>query len=124
MKLKLPTPIISHNSFLIRNLVISYIAIYKNTFISKDNVRIETFDSWDFYRISLFKDTIKQGRGTLDYRNREWEKTKESIDIFDIKSGSIRPTWKWITWDISLYDEVEGRKDGYVPGIEFWVYKL
>ena len=125
MKLQLPVPKSNYKTYLIKDLFMKYLEIHTDLCIESQNCQIETYESWDFYRVSVFKEMRKSGYGHSEHRNSKWEKIKnEIVEIFDLKRGP-ESTWRWLNKSVDnldLYDKI-GDREGYIPGIMFWVYK-
>lgn len=71
--------------------------IHKDIFLSEKDVEVETFDSWDFYKVSVFRwSKNSAGCGTKEYRTELWKKQQKAIEeLFDL-SQPPSSAWRWI----------------------------
>lgn len=96
---------------------------YKKVYIDTNDIEAETFPSWDFYKVSIFRwSKCSPGCGNKEYRDTLWEKHKQSIrELFEFQ-GAEQITWRWV--DDSKYRgmEVES-EDRSIRGVEFYILK-
>lgn len=118
MKLKIPHVM---DSYLAKEYVVLMMKAYKKHYIDPADISIETYPSWDFYKVSLFRwSKCSSGCGTHAFREKLWDEHKAGIlDLFKIK-GVSRHTWRW-RYEYTI--EIDEFDSGSVPGIEFCIEK-
>lgn len=109
----------------IKKLVIVLLSLHKDIFISERDIDIEYYDSWDFYKVSIFKVCDKVGHGTPRYRDEYWAKTQKAMsELFSLKYTSDS-TWRWAQhtkgWNHKKIEEYETETPGMIPGISYWI---
>ena len=96
---------------------------YKKAYLDNNDIEIQTFPSWDFYKVSVFRwSKCSSGCGNKKYRDTLWEQHKQSIrELFDFK-GAEQITWRWINDSKYRGMEIES-EDGSIHGVEFYILK-
>lgn len=95
--------------------------IHKDIFLDKNDVEIETYPSWNFYKVSVFRwSKNTAGCGTKEYRDSLWKKQQEAI--FDLFLLTQPPISSW-RWESQYSYPVETTPSGGVPGQIFFVKK-
>lgn len=115
-KLKLPE---GHpkGRLMLPDLFVSLLQVHCGVFISTKDVTIQTFDSWDFFIVSVYRwSQNTSGCGTEQYRDSKWLEQCDAIrNLFDITN--IRDSWRW-AWE---YDYTVDKN--CIPGYSFSIAK-
>ncbi len=96
---------------------------YEDVYLDLNDIEVETFPSWNFYKVSVFRwSKCSLGCGDKEYRDTLWERHKQSIkNLFEIQSPE-QITWRWTNDSKYKGMEVES-KDGSICGVEFYIMK-
>ena len=88
---------------------------YEGVYLDLNDIEVETFQSWNFYKVSVFRwSECSLGCGDKKYRDTLWERHKQSIkNLFEIRSPE-QITWRWTNDSKYRGMEVES-KDGIIP---------
>ncbi len=106
----------------IKRLTTVMLSLHKDVVIDLTNVEIEYYETWDFYKISIFRwSKCSSGCGTKEYRDELWkEHVKTFIELFEMKYPP-KIAWRFKT-DTVYYDlEIETTKNNIIPGFTFFV---
>jgi hypothetical protein len=89
--------------------------------IDLSDIEIEYYNSWDFYKISIYRwSKCSSGCGTKEYRDELWkEHIKAFTELFEMKCPP-QIAWRFKT-DTNYYGlEIETNKN-IIPGFTFFV---
>lgn len=96
--------------------------IHKDIYLNLNDIEVEYYDSWDFYKVSIFRySECGAGKGNEEYRDLLWENTQDGmLDLFDMK---LLPdfTWRWKSHPIYMNREIETLETGAIPGVTYWI---
>ena len=119
--MKLPK-VAENKKYDIGQLIKILLQIHKDCYINITDIEVEYFDSWDFYKVSVYRwSKCSHGCGTKDFRDGLWEKYKTDIsELFDMKTEPS-VSWRWKN-DSCYYDqEIETEENGSIPGMTFFI---
>jgi hypothetical protein len=96
--------------------------LHKDSYIDTKDIEVEYFDSWDFYKVSVFRwSQCSHGCGTKDFRDGLWEKRKKDIlELFDMKTEP-NVSWRWKHDYCYTGQEIETEENGSIPGMTFFI---
>jgi len=120
--MKLPK-VCENKTYELCHLIKWLMAVHKNIYLDVNNIKVEYFDSWKFYKVSIFRwSKCGAGCGDKQYRNNLWEKHKLAFsELFDMYSD---PSVTWKTLHECYYLEPNQKfevTNGIIPGITFFV---
>ena len=94
--------------------------VFSNKFISLEDIEVQTFSSWDFFKVSVFRwSKCEPGCGTKEYRDKLWESHKESLKGLWKQKQTPNPTWRWA----NQYKHPVDAVDRSIPGLELYICK-
>jgi hypothetical protein len=114
----------------IKQLFITYLSLYEDVVVAHENVAVETFPSWEFYRVSVFRwNKAGAGCGTKEFRDQLWQRTVDGVNNRFDQSTTPQGTWKWV-WgpfeskmELETLDHGTGQIQVYQPGLVFSILK-
>ena len=120
--MKLPKVSQSITNYEIGQLFKILLQMHKDSYIDMKDIKVEFFDDWDFYKISVFRwSKCSSGCGNKQYRDDLWEKHKTDImDLFDMKTEPS-VSWRWKTESVYCGQEIETEENGIIPGMTFFI---
>lgn len=96
--------------------------MYKDIYINEFDIEVEYFEKWDFYKVSIFRDSLcGNGRGDKSYRDVKWKETTTSMrELFDMYSEESC-IWRWKDYSYYRDKDVETEDDGSIPGVLYFI---
>ncbi len=92
-----------------------------DVYIRNEDIDIEYYDSWNFYKVSLYKWTQADfGCGTLEWRNNKWN---ETVDVFRNRFQTFNElqSWRWFSPSSRFYSGWTKSDVECIPGITFFI---
>ena len=119
--MKLPK-VTENKKYDIGQLIKILLQIHKDCYIDIKDIEVEYFDSWDFYKVSVFRwSKCGSGCGTKEYRGNLWENQKTDItELFDMKTEP-NVSWRWKNDSVYNGVEIETEEHGSIPGVTFFI---
>lgn len=111
-----------NKTYEIGQLIKVLLQLHKDCYIDSKDIEVEYFDSWDFYKVSVFRwSKCSHGCGTKDFRDGLWEKHKTDIvELFDMKTEP-NVSWRWKHDSCYTGQEIETEENGSIPGMTFFI---
>lgn len=111
-----------NKTYEIGQLIKILLQIHKDSYVDINDIDVEYYDCWDFYKVSVFRwSKCSSGCGTKDSRDKLWEKHKTDIsELFDMK---MKPneSWRWKNYSCYNGVDIETEENGSVTGITYYI---
>lgn len=111
-----------NKTYEIGQLIKVLLQLHKDSYIDTNDIEVEYFNSWDFYKVSVFRwSQCSHGCGTKDIRDKLWEMHKNDIEeLFDMKTEP-NVSWRWKHDYCYTGQEIETEENGSIPGMTFFI---